>query len=405
MIVCERIEWIDGHEDEFAKCELIKPAGCDAIEPFGYADLDFAPCSMIALAGFRQLHAVKRRNIGTTDCSETKLIACTGTALIEPNAFELLARRNGGFVKCDKLKPVEYGAIESIRSDIEFAKSGGIAPAATLGFELISVALSCHQLGVAECRDAESIDRDETDLIECSGAGSIEPCAFELLERAGDRYIQRDKIKPFECAAIESARLELEFIKNGEAGSATTHEFELASVAIERSVAACRDVESVDCDKTDLVECSGGGLIEPRAFELLGRGGNRYINCDKAEPVECVAIASAGFEFEFIKNSETESAITHGFGLASIANGCHRLNVVECKIVESIDCCEPDLTDCGGSGLIEPVAFELFDRRKRRLANCDRVNPVEHGEIGSTRCETRFVKIGEIKPTTAHGFE
>ena len=150
MIVCERIEWIDGHEDEFAKCELIKPVGCDAIEPFGYADLDFAPCSMIALAGFRQLNAVERRNIGTTDCSETKLIACNGPALTEPNAFELLARRNGGFVKCDKLKPVEYGAIESIRSDIEFVKSGGIALAATLGFELINVALGCHQLGAAE---------------------------------------------------------------------------------------------------------------------------------------------------------------------------------------------------------------------------------------------------------------
>jgi hypothetical protein len=160
LIVCERIELIDGNEDKFVKCELIRPVGCDAIESFGYADIDFSPCSMIALAGFHQLNAVERRNIGTTDCSETKLIACNGTALIEPNAFELLARRNGGFVKCDKLKPVEYGAIESIRSDIEFVKSGGIALAATLGFELISVALGCHQLSVAECRDVESIDCD-----------------------------------------------------------------------------------------------------------------------------------------------------------------------------------------------------------------------------------------------------
>jgi hypothetical protein len=333
LIVCERIELIDGHEDKFVKCELIKPVGRDAIESFGYADIDFSPCSMIALAGFHQLIAVERRNIGTTDCSETKLIACTGTALIEPNAFELLARRNGGFVKCDKLKPVEYGAIESIRSDIEFVKSGGIALAATLGFELINVALGCHQLGVAECRDVESIDCDETDLIECSGAGSIEPCAFELPERDGDRHIKRDKVKPVECAAIESARFEFEFIKSGEVGSATTHGFGLASVAIgclQLSAAACRDVESIDRDETDLIECSGGGLIEPCAFELLERGGDRYINCDKVKPVECVAIESAGFEFEFIKSGEIGSATTHGFGSTSVANGRLQLRVVEC---------------------------------------------------------------------------
>jgi hypothetical protein len=242
LIVCKRIELIDCNEDKFVKCELIKPVGCDAIEPFGYADTGFSPCNVIVLAGFHQLNVVERRNIETIDCSETELTAHNGAALIEPNAFELLARRDGRFVKCDKLKPVEYGAIESVRSDIEFVKSGGVALAATHGFELISVAIGCHQRSVADCRDVESIDCDETDLIECSGAELIGPNAFESFERGEDRCVNLDKVRPVECGAIGSARYGFEFIKSGEIGSATTHGFGSIIVAN-----GCLQLRVVEC--------------------------------------------------------------------------------------------------------------------------------------------------------------
>ena len=179
------------------------------------------------MAGCHPLRVIECRGAESFDGIETEPTECHAAVLIEPTAFELLARRDGRFTTCDKLRPVEYGAI----GYIEFVEDGGIVLATPHGFELVIVAHGSHQLSLIDCQDTESLDCGKTDLRGCSGAELIEPNAFVSFGCDEDRCVGCDEVRPVERGPIESAVYEFEFFKSGEIGSATTHGFGSTSVA------------------------------------------------------------------------------------------------------------------------------------------------------------------------------